>query len=174
MPKHYYQIGEIANMLGVKRHTLRYWESEFPVLKPRKNSGGKRIYTSSDIDLLKKIKYLLYDQNFSIEGARKKVTGGEEVEIKESVTNFPVHNLEIKKRIANKIEKIQDRLIISPAASEKQEKKRQIREKVKDICELLGSKKKKQDVTPASLHRNHASSLQDSSIIPEPQPFAPS
>jgi DNA-binding transcriptional MerR regulator len=151
MPKHYYQIGEIANMLGVKRHTLRYWESEFPVLKPRKNSGGKRIYTSSDIDLLKKIKYLLYDQNFSIEGARKKVTGGEEVEIKESVTNFPVHNLEIKKRIANKIEKIQDRLIISPAASEKQEKKRQIREKVKDICELLGSKKKKQDVTPASL-----------------------
>jgi DNA-binding transcriptional MerR regulator len=151
MPKHYYQIGEIANMLGVKRHTLRYWESEFPVLKPRKNSGGKRIYTSSDIDLLKKIKYLLYDQNFSIEGARKKVTGGEEVEIKESVTNFPVHNLEIKKRIANKIEKIQDRLIISPAASEKQEKKRQIREKVEDICELLGSKKKKQDITPASL-----------------------
>jgi DNA-binding transcriptional MerR regulator len=151
MPKHYYQIGEIANMLGVKRHTLRYWESEFPVLKPRKNSGGKRIYTSSDIDLLKKIKYLLYDQNFSIEGARKKVTGGEEVEIKESVTNFPVHNLEIKKRIANKIEKIQDRLIISPAASEKQEKKRLIREKVEDICELLGSKKKKQDITPASL-----------------------
>ncbi|MFT5232353.1 MAG: DNA-binding transcriptional MerR regulator [Candidatus Krumholzibacteriia bacterium] len=69
--KLYYPISEVAKIAGVKAHVLRYWESEFPSLKPRKTRTGSRRYRPNDIDEILAIKELLYDQGFKIAGARK-------------------------------------------------------------------------------------------------------
>ena len=69
--KLYYAISEVAEITGVKAHVLRYWESEFPSLKPRKTRTGSRRYRPADIDEVLAIKDLLYDQGFKIAGARK-------------------------------------------------------------------------------------------------------
>jgi len=73
MKKYYYTIGEVSNLLEVKAYILRYWEKEFPQVKPQKRLGGNRRYNPEDIELLKKIKYMLYIQKYTIEGVRKKL-----------------------------------------------------------------------------------------------------
>ena len=69
--KLYYSIGEVSRLTGLDTHVLRYWESEFGELSPRKNRGGKRLYRENDIKILLHIKELLYDKRFTIEGAKK-------------------------------------------------------------------------------------------------------
>jgi DNA-binding transcriptional MerR regulator len=71
--KSYYTIGEVCNLLGLKAHVLRYWEKEFSQVKPQKKLGRNRRYTLADIELLKRIKYMLYEQRFTIDGVRKKL-----------------------------------------------------------------------------------------------------
>jgi len=71
--KHYYTIGEVSNILGVKPYVIRYWESEFSFLKPRKQEGRIRKYSEDNILLLKKIQDMLHNQRFTIEGARQKL-----------------------------------------------------------------------------------------------------
>ncbi len=71
--KLYYSIGEVAELTSLKPYVLRYWETEFPVLKPTKNRAGNRIYKDRDIKILFHVKYLLYDQKYTIEGARKQL-----------------------------------------------------------------------------------------------------
>lgn len=68
--KMYYSISEAAAMVGVETYVLRFWETEFPQLKPRKNRAGNRIYRPTDIDRVKRIKRLLHDDGYTIEGAR--------------------------------------------------------------------------------------------------------
>ena len=72
MKKIYYTIGEVADILGEKQSTLRYWEKEFKLLTPRRSSGGRRLYTEQEINLLKKIQYFLHEAKYSIEGARRR------------------------------------------------------------------------------------------------------
>lgn len=69
--KLYYTISEVSSLVGEEAHVLRYWESEFPVLKPRKNRAGKRVYTRDDIDVVYRIRHLLRDEKFTIDGARQ-------------------------------------------------------------------------------------------------------
>jgi DNA-binding transcriptional MerR regulator len=69
--KLYFRIGEVASLLGVEPYVLRYWESEFPSLAPKKSGTGHRLYRRKDVELLLKIKHLLYDKRFTIEGARQ-------------------------------------------------------------------------------------------------------
>jgi DNA-binding transcriptional MerR regulator len=71
--KLYYSIGEVSGLVKVKPHVLRYWESQFPVLKPKRNRAGNRTYRVRDIRLLLTIKGLLYERGFTISGARKKL-----------------------------------------------------------------------------------------------------
>ncbi|MEF3694428.1 MAG: MerR family transcriptional regulator [Candidatus Cloacimonadota bacterium] len=73
MKKHYYTIGEVGNLLDLKPYVIRYWETEFHQLRPRKDEGRIRKYSEENILLLKKIKAMLYDQKFTIEGARQKL-----------------------------------------------------------------------------------------------------
>jgi DNA-binding transcriptional MerR regulator len=68
--KLYYSISEVADMTQVKAHVLRYWESEFPDLRPKKNRAGNRSYRDKDIRLVQTIRDLLYKQGFTIQGAR--------------------------------------------------------------------------------------------------------
>lgn len=69
--KLYYTISEVADMVKEEPHVLRYWETEFVQIRPKKNRGGKRIYTRDDIDTVFRIRHLLRDDKFTIEGARQ-------------------------------------------------------------------------------------------------------
>ena len=69
--KLYFKIGEVSDLLGVEPYVLRYWETEFPVLSPRKSGTGHRLYRRKDVELLLRIKHLLYEKKFTIEGARQ-------------------------------------------------------------------------------------------------------
>jgi len=71
--KMYYSISEVAEMTGVKPHVLRYWETEFPSLRPKKNRAGNRNYRPKDIKAILVIRNLLYKEKFTISGARKKL-----------------------------------------------------------------------------------------------------
>jgi len=71
--KIYFKIGEVSNIIGVKPYVLRYWESEFELLKPGKAPSRHRLYKKKDVDLLMQIKELLYAEGYTIEGARKKL-----------------------------------------------------------------------------------------------------
>jgi DNA-binding transcriptional MerR regulator len=69
--KLYYSIGEVAELTDLEAHVLRYWETEFEHLRPKKNRAGNRVYTEQDIDLVRRIKHLLRDDKYTIEGARQ-------------------------------------------------------------------------------------------------------
>jgi DNA-binding transcriptional MerR regulator len=69
--KLYFKIGEVSELLGVEPYVLRYWESEFPSLSPKKSGTGHRLYRRKDVELLLRIKQLLYEKRFTIEGARQ-------------------------------------------------------------------------------------------------------
>jgi DNA-binding transcriptional MerR regulator len=71
-----YRIGDVSRMTGVKAFVLRYWETEFPMLEPQKGSNGRRSYTEEDVELIRKIKRLLYDEGFTIAGARRHLREG--------------------------------------------------------------------------------------------------
>jgi len=76
-PKRYFTIGEVGELCAVKPHVLRYWEQEFPQLKPVKRRGNRRYYQREDVILIRQIKSLLYEQGYTIGGARQKMNGGE-------------------------------------------------------------------------------------------------
>src|ERR1035438_800380 len=69
--KLFFRIGEVSQLVGVEPYVLRYWESEFPGLSPRKSNTGQRMFRRKDVEMLLHIKQLLYDKKFTIEGARK-------------------------------------------------------------------------------------------------------
>jgi DNA-binding transcriptional MerR regulator len=71
--KIYFKIGEVARLTGVKPYVLRYWETEFKAIQPVKSRSRQRLYRKRDVELILKIKELLYEQRFTIEGARKRV-----------------------------------------------------------------------------------------------------
>ena len=71
--KLYFRIGEVARIVGVKPYVLRYWESEFAVLRPEKTASGHRLYRRRDVEILLDIKRLLYDEKFTISGAKKRL-----------------------------------------------------------------------------------------------------
>ena len=71
--KIYYRIGEVSRITGVKPHVLRYWESEFREIKPSKSRSLQRLYRKKDLDLIFRIKQLLYEEGYTIAGARTKI-----------------------------------------------------------------------------------------------------
>jgi DNA-binding transcriptional MerR regulator len=73
--KRYFTIGEVSVLCEVKPHVLRYWEQEFPQLKPVKRRGNRRYYQRQDVITIRQIRGLLYDQGFTIGGARQRLTG---------------------------------------------------------------------------------------------------
>ena len=69
--KLYFRIGDVARLAGIKPYVLRFWETEFPALGPKKSGTGHRLYRRKDVEMVLEIKRLLYEQRFTIEGARK-------------------------------------------------------------------------------------------------------
>jgi DNA-binding transcriptional MerR regulator len=113
MKKHYYTIGEVSNLLELKTHVLRYWEKEFPQLNPKKSFGRNRRYDAEDIELLKKIKYMLHHQNYTIKGARKKLAARQRSK-EQMQLDFVEDKEEVKQNIISELEELRQ-IIKSPA-----------------------------------------------------------
>jgi DNA-binding transcriptional MerR regulator len=73
--KLFFKIGEVCDIVGVQPHVLRYWESEFPMLQPQKNRAGQRTYRRKDVEMALRIRELLYEEGFTIAGAKRKLLG---------------------------------------------------------------------------------------------------
>jgi DNA-binding transcriptional MerR regulator len=73
--KLFYRIGEVSRITGLEQYVLRYWETEFPQIKPDKGNSKQRLYSKKDLDIILEIKQLLYKEGFTIAGARKKLNG---------------------------------------------------------------------------------------------------
>lgn len=87
--KLYYKIREACEIVGVEAHVLRFWEAEFPALSPPKTKSGQRTYRPRDIELLLRIKKLLYEEGFTIAGARKQLSAGNTGGSAENTRNLP-------------------------------------------------------------------------------------
>ncbi len=83
--KRYFTIGEVSDLCAVKPHVLRYWEQEFAQLKPVKRRGNRRYYQRQDVLMIRQIRSLLYDQGFTIGGARNRLSGDD---VKEDNTQY--------------------------------------------------------------------------------------
>lgn len=100
--KHYYTIGEVSDMLGLSPSLIRFWEQEFPALNPKKNRKGNRVYTQRDIEMLKRIRYLLKEQKYTIKGAQERLEqeGDKvdvEIKLKETLKKLRAFLGELKK-----------------------------------------------------------------------------
>lgn len=82
----YYKIGEACKTLGIQPYVLRYWETEFPALAPSKSRSGQRVYSEKELEIIRRIKELLYDEGYTIAGAKKKL----EAELASGVLGEPV------------------------------------------------------------------------------------
>jgi len=80
--KLYFKIGEVSNLLAVEPYVLRFWETEFPKLAPKKTDKGQRMYRRKDVELLLQIKHLLYEKKYTIEGARQFLQGAGKIAAK--------------------------------------------------------------------------------------------
>ena len=87
--KAYYSIGEVCDLTGLKPHVLRYWETQFDVLNPTKNRAGNRVFRPKEIELVLLVKHLLYEEKYTIQGARRRLqemrTSGEIEEERQDV-----------------------------------------------------------------------------------------
>lgn len=111
MTKYYYTIGEVCNLLDLKAHVLRYWEKEFTQLKPRKNQNRNRRYTPEDIEIVKKIRYMLYEQKFTINGAKKRLKSSPKTEnLNQLELEFMDEDIDKKQKIINDLKHIRDLL----------------------------------------------------------------
>ena len=87
--KRYFTIGEVSELCGVKAHVLRYWEQEFSQLRPMKRRGNRRYYQHHEVLLIRRIRELLYDQGFTIHGARAKLSQGQGAEAPRAAEGLP-------------------------------------------------------------------------------------
>jgi DNA-binding transcriptional MerR regulator len=102
--KRYFTIGEVSELCEVKPHVLRYWEQEFSQLKPVKRRGNRRYYQRQDVILIRQIRTLLYEQGFTIGGARQQMAGGNVVEIAEGKNKVMPMQSQIIKEMIEEIE----------------------------------------------------------------------
>jgi DNA-binding transcriptional MerR regulator len=103
--KRYFTIGEVSELCEVKPHVLRYWEQEFTQLKPVKRRGNRRYYQRQDVILIRQIRTLLYEQGFTIGGARQRMAGQNVPEIvEESAAKQPAVNINLVREMIEEVE----------------------------------------------------------------------
>lgn len=102
--KRYFTIGEVSELCAVKPHVLRYWEQEFPQLKPVKRRGNRRYYQRQDVMMIRQIRALLYEQGFTIGGARQ--------QMKSDADNGAIETDEFKSLLAKMIGELEDVLVV--------------------------------------------------------------
>jgi DNA-binding transcriptional MerR regulator len=116
--KRYFAIGEVADLCDVKPHVLRYWEQEFPQLKPIKRRGNRRYYQQHDVVLVRKIRELLYEKGFTINGARQQLVDAKKAPavVAEKVTPVQEQDKKLTRQLLGELEDVLDLLESSPEA----------------------------------------------------------
>ncbi len=108
--KRYYRIGEVCEITGIKSHVLRYWENEFKQIKPQKTKSNQRLYRKKDVEIILHIKHLLYEQKFTIPGARdkldKKGTQGYDAPKQMKIDFHPEEKSEIIKKVIDELKQL--------------------------------------------------------------------
>ncbi len=100
MEKLYYSIGEVSDIVGHEPHVLRYWEQEFEVLSPRKNRAGRRVYTEEDVETVRRIRYLLKDEKYTIAGARQVIQHDDHrLETREALQTLRTFLVELREQL---------------------------------------------------------------------------
>ena len=103
LKKIYYSIREVSELTGVEAHVLRFWEKEFPTLRPRRGRSGNRTYKDRDIEIITEIRHLLWEQKFTIQGACEQLRKGRSQQTEEQVTQpdlpFPAVEPELLKEL---------------------------------------------------------------------------
>ena len=125
--KLYYKIGEVAKFTGIKTHVLRYWETEFKAIRPNKSRSNQRLYRKQDVDLILHLKDLLYNQGFTIAGARKKLR------------EKPSKNPEVSV-VEKSTDKADDQLALPLAASVDPKILKEIRQDILRLKKSLGAR----------------------------------
>jgi DNA-binding transcriptional MerR regulator len=118
----YYRIGDVCRIIGVEPHVLRYWETEFPSLAPKKNKAGQRTYRPRDIEIILTIRRLLYEEGYTIAGARKQLTRA--VRTEDQTADLPKVSTPVAKKPRS-----------APAAPA--QRLNQVREELENILTLL-------------------------------------
>ena len=112
LKKIYYSIREVSEISGVEAHVLRFWEKEFPMLRPRRGRSGNRTYKDRDIEIVKEIRHLLWDQKFTIQGAceqlRKSRSKPENPEVTQPDLPFPEFGSELARELRQTLVEIRD------------------------------------------------------------------
>ncbi|HYR75460.1 MAG TPA: MerR family transcriptional regulator [Pyrinomonadaceae bacterium] len=140
--KLFFKIGEVCDIAGVQAHVLRYWESEFPTLAPQKNRAGQRTYRRRDVEMALRIKELLYDEQYTIAGAKKKlaseIRGGSAREPSTSMTaKAPGRSLSPPPSLAGRIATASPASPTAPAGDDQRAALRQIAKELREILDLL-------------------------------------
>jgi DNA-binding transcriptional MerR regulator len=120
--KMYRSISEVSDMLGVKPHVLRYWETQFSMLRPKKNRAGNRMYRPDEVRMLLRIKELLYDRRYTIEGARRTLLDERREESPQRELGFEVADrnmalYEVKEGLREIVEKLREAAPARPVAA---------------------------------------------------------
>jgi DNA-binding transcriptional MerR regulator len=118
----YYRIGDVCRIIGVEPHVLRYWETEFPGLAPKKNKAGQRTYQPRDIEIIVTIRRLLYEEGYTIAGARKQLARA--VRAEDGTTDLPTGGSAAAKKPR-------------PAPAAPAQRLNQVREELENILTLL-------------------------------------
>jgi DNA-binding transcriptional MerR regulator len=109
--KLYFRIGEVSRLCRLPAYVLRFWETEFPQLKPVKSSTGQRMYRRKDVDAVLRIKKLLYEEGFTIAGARQQLRSESKTEKNQAPLPFPVQSSADLKRIRHGLQEILGMLV---------------------------------------------------------------
>jgi DNA-binding transcriptional MerR regulator len=138
--KLFFKIGEVCELAGVQAHVLRYWETEFPMLTPQKNRAGQRTYRRRDVEMALRIKELLYDEQYTIAGAKKKLASEIRASGREtspsSPPKVPVRSLQPPPSLAAKLGSAQPSSA-APLSNQQRSSVKQIAAQLREILDLL-------------------------------------
>ena len=104
--KLFFKIGEVAELVGIEQHVLRYWEEEIELLKPKKNKSGQRLYQKKDVELIFEIKQLLYAEKFTVAGAQKRLKKNRKKETQFNIAFDREQFIELKEEIKKDLDSI--------------------------------------------------------------------
>ena len=141
--KLFFKIGEVCEIAGVQAHVLRYWETEFPMLAPQKNRAGQRTYRRRDVEMALRIKELLYDEQYTIAGAKKKLTSDlrPNKDGSQAAPKAPARSLQPPPSLAARFSSPAPKASVAPAEGQhtagQHEALRQIATQLREILDLL-------------------------------------
>jgi DNA-binding transcriptional MerR regulator len=153
--KLFFKIGEVCELAGVQAHVLRYWESEFPMLAPQKNRAGQRVYRKRDVEMALRIKELLYEDQYTIAGAKKRLTndlrGGKiKTGTVEGAEGYAAPTLANEKSAAQRLSKVANARLASSDGIKTAEDRNALRRLASELRELLAMlEKESQASTPS-------------------------